>query len=377
MRRSVKYGLYGAILAAVVGGSTAIATTAANGTPVVTVIVDGHVKKIDTSAHNVQGALAAAGYTVDSHDIVAPGLNAPVHDGSKIVLKRGRLLHLNVDGKQMSVWTTAQTVSAALNQLGYPNSDFVSVSRSKRLPLTTATNIDLRRPKDVTLHVGRRTRDAVSTAPTVKSLISELGIKLGAHDRVHPALSTPLREAATVSIDRVAIKRAAHREFLSFRTIIRHSSALYRGHWQLIRAGHHGSERVVERIVSINGKRVKRTVVHRRVVVRPTAKIERVGTKPRPAPAPAPAPAAAPPVVSNGLNWYAVAQCESGGDWSINTGNGFYGGLQFDYGTWLAYGGGAYAPTANLATPSEQIAVATRLYNARGSSPWPVCGANL
>ena len=72
---------------------------------------------------------------------------------------------------------------------------------------------------------------------------------------------------------------------------------------------------------------------------------------------------------SNGLNWDAVAACESGGNWHINTGNGFYGGLQFDYGTWLSNGGGAYAPRADLATREQQIAVATRLYNARGASP--------
>ena len=69
--------------------------------------------------------------------------------------------------------------------------------------------------------------------------------------------------------------------------------------------------------------------------------------------------------------------CESGGNWHINTGNGFYGGLQFDSGTWLANGGGAYAPRADLATREQQIAVANRLYAARGSSPWPVCGSNL
>jgi len=75
--------------------------------------------------------------------------------------------------------------------------------------------------------------------------------------------------------------------------------------------------------------------------------------------------------------WDNVAQCESGGNWHINTGNGFYGGLQFDYGTWLSNGGGQYAPRADLASREQQIAIATKVYNARGSSPWPVCGANL
>ena len=101
----------------------------------------------------------------------------------------------------------------------------------------------------------------------------------------------------------------------------------------------------------------------------------KVGSKPQPQPT---TTGATPPPSSNsGLNWDAVAACESGGNWHINTGNGFYGGLQFDYGTWLSNGGGAYAPRADLASREQQIAVATRLYDARGSSPWPVCGQRL
>lgn len=79
---------------------------------------------------------------------------------------------------------------------------------------------------------------------------------------------------------------------------------------------------------------------------------------------------------SSGVNWSAIAACESGGDWSINTGNGYYGGLQFTQQTWLAYGGGAYAPTANLASAGEQISVAERVAADVGLSAWPVCGAN-
>ncbi len=71
--------------------------------------------------------------------------------------------------------------------------------------------------------------------------------------------------------------------------------------------------------------------------------------------------------------WDAVAQCESGGNWAINTGNGFYGGLQFTRSTWLGYGGGAYAPTANLATREQQIAIAQRTLAGQGPGAWPVC----
>jgi LysM repeat protein len=77
----------------------------------------------------------------------------------------------------------------------------------------------------------------------------------------------------------------------------------------------------------------------------------------------------------SGVNWDAVAQCESGGNWSINTGNGYYGGLQFTRGTWKAYGGSKYASTANRASRAEQIAVAERVLHGQGIGAWPVCGA--
>src|SRR5690348_10551986 len=80
VRRSVKYGLYGALAAGVVGGTAAFAF-AASGTPI-TLVVDGQTKKIDTSAHTVQGALHGAGYTVGAHDIVAPSLDSDISSGS-------------------------------------------------------------------------------------------------------------------------------------------------------------------------------------------------------------------------------------------------------------------------------------------------------
>ena len=96
-----------------------------------------------------------------------------------------------------------------------------------------------------------------------------------------------------------------------------------------------------------------------------------------PVSAPAPAAGAAPvPASSGGVNWSAVAACESGGNWSTSTGNGFYGGLQFTEGTWLANGGGQYASSADLATPAQQIAVAERVLASQGIGAWPVCGAN-
>lgn len=72
-------------------------------------------------------------------------------------------------------------------------------------------------------------------------------------------------------------------------------------------------------------------------------------------------------------NWDTLAQCESGGNWAINTGNGYYGGIQFSASTWLGYGGGQYAPRADLASREQQIAVAQRVLAGQGAGAWPAC----
>jgi resuscitation-promoting factor RpfA len=75
--------------------------------------------------------------------------------------------------------------------------------------------------------------------------------------------------------------------------------------------------------------------------------------------------------------WDQVAHCESGGNWGINTGNGYYGGVQFTASTWASHGGGEYAPSAQLATKDQQIAVAERVLASQGRGAWPVCGGPL
>jgi resuscitation-promoting factor RpfA len=87
------------------------------------------------------------------------------------------------------------------------------------------------------------------------------------------------------------------------------------------------------------------------------------------------APAQAVPVHQD--PWDNVAQCESSGNWNANTGNGYYGGLQFSSGTWRSFGGGAYASTANQATRSQQIAIAEKVLRAQGWKAWPTCSRKI
>ena len=83
---------------------------------------------------------------------------------------------------------------------------------------------------------------------------------------------------------------------------------------------------------------------------------------------------ATPPASAASTVWDKVARCESGGNWRINTGNGYYGGLQFSGRTWSGFGGGKYASRANKASKGEQIAIARRVLATQGPGAWPTCG---
>lgn len=85
----------------------------------------------------------------------------------------------------------------------------------------------------------------------------------------------------------------------------------------------------------------------------------------------------AAPVVPAGSVWDDMADCESGGDWAIDTGNGYHGGLQFNPDTWRAHGGDEFAETADAATRNEQIAIAERVLSEQGWGAWPSCASRL
>jgi len=107
----------------------------------------------------------------------------------------------------------------------------------------------------------------------------------------------------------------------------------------------------------------------------PAHRSQQATTQPTVASRPVSTASSAPaPSAHTGINWDAIAACEAGGNWHINTGNGFYGGLQFTYSTWLGYGGGAYASRADLATREQQIAIAEKVLVGQGIGAWPVCG---
>jgi uncharacterized protein YabE (DUF348 family) len=391
LRRSVKYGLYGLAVAGVLSGTAAWAVAPA-ASKTIDLKIDGRHQQVSTTAKNVHDALAAAGVSVDSHDLVAPDLDSSIGNGSTIVVRRGHLLHLTVNGTVSDVWVNADSVDEALAQLGYNSDALVSVSRSMRLDTLTrgaTTNLSIASPKRVVIQVDRRTLTVTSAARTVGDALGHAMVFVGPSDRLSAPSTSLVRNNQVIKVQRVRYASSVVSVRVGFHKITRPDSNSYVGQRHLVTSGKPGLKRVTYRLTYVDGKLAGKVPVRTTLVSRPVDQLTRVGTKQRPvirAPKPAPvirqpAPStrtpAPPPPSSNGLNWDAVAACESGGNWHINTGNGFYGGLQFDYGTWLSNGGGAYAPRADLASREQQIAVATRLYNARGASPWPVCGQRL
>ncbi|MDT7616845.1 MAG: resuscitation-promoting factor RpfB [Pseudonocardiales bacterium] len=274
MLRSMKYGLYGAVLAGLVAAPAVWNSV----DKTVHLVVDGKTQTMQTTAQDVGQVLRARGLKVTPHDLLAPSASSSVDDGSRIVLRRGRLLHLDVDGRRTDVWTTAPTVSEALAQLGYSSSDFVSVSRARRLPLT-ATDIAIRTPRLITVvHDGRRDQ-VTTTDATVGEVLRDLNITVSASDR----LSVPREGAVTagqvVRIQRVLKKLLTRIEALPFPTSRQQDSSLFTGTTKLVRNGQKGKAQVTYAVVYVDGKIVGQTKVKMVTVAAPKAKVLKVGTK--------------------------------------------------------------------------------------------------
>jgi resuscitation-promoting factor RpfB len=278
--RSVKYGLYGAVLAGVVGGTVAWGSV----DKTVTLVVDGHAGHLRTTASRVSDVLDVAGYHLGRHDLIAPAAQAPVHDGSKVIYKRGRLLHLDVNGVRRDVWTTAPTVAQALGELGYSTSSFSSVSRAQRLPLDP-TAITVRTPQLISVVHDGRTERVSTTDATVGRVLSDLGIALGPKDRVSIRTTAAVKAGQKIVITRVKKGTVTGLKAVPYPTTKVPDATLLVGVTKVVKPGKDGLARVTYAVVYVNGRIVGKTPLHTVVVKAPTPRVVNVGTKPKTPPA--------------------------------------------------------------------------------------------
>ncbi|TNM61069.1 DUF348 domain-containing protein [Streptomyces sp. NP160] len=352
------------VVTALVAGTAA---WAANDTTV-NLDVDGQTQQVRMFGTTVDAALSAADVELGSRDAVSLPATAKVDDGDTIVVRHARPLTLTVDGKTETRWTTALTVGDALSDLQV-RADGAAVSASRSAPLgRSGMALTVSTPKTVQVTVDGATTPVTSTATTYADLLADAGVTLGADDEPSVPLADAVVDGTAVQVVRVVKQTVTEDSEIPFETQTTESGDLYKGDTDITTKGVKGTQETTFEVVTKDGQQVSKTQVGApKVVTAPVTQVQVTGTKEKPAPAAAPA-------VGGGSVWDSIAKCESGGNWSINTGNGYYGGLQFSAGTWRAYGGTGLASNASR---EQQIAIAQKVQAAQGWGAWPSCTRKL
>ena len=382
LSRPLRHAAQGAAALAVAASSFGVA----HYDKAVEVSVDGKPSSVHVLGSTVADVLDKQDIAVGPHDVVVPSLASAVNDGDHISVRYGRKLTVTVDGQTKEYWTTATTVDSALKDLGIrADGAVLSASRSQSLGRSGLT-LAVTTPKKVTFVADGKTRTVTSTSSTVFGLLAELGVTKKVDDVVSPTMPTALDQGMKVTLKRVVIKDLRVWQAIGYGTTQQKDASLYKGQTKVVKAGKKGTRVVVQRKTWVDGKLTTTKVMSNKVSTKPVAAVVKVGTKARPVAVQKKAAASSSSRSSGstsgaGLNlaraamWDRIAQCESGGNWSINTGNGYYGGLQFDISSWLANGGADFASRADLASRAQQITVANRYYAKAGLGPWGCAGA--
>jgi len=385
--------LQGAALVALLGSASAWSMTART----VTVSVDGASRAVTTHGGTVAEVLSAAHVSVGAHDLLAPARETSVEDGGRVVLRHGRQLQLTVDGSRRTVWVTAASVAGALDQLGLPSGGArLSADRSREIPLNGFA-LDVRTLKAVSvLYLGRRL-PVSTTGLTVGDALRDAKLAVAPSDALRPPAAGTLHDGEAITVTRVEGRTAVEPADVPFGTEQQSDPGSYTGTTRVLFPGQVG---VLERTYALtytDQRLTAKRLVSEAQTVAPRNRIIGVGSLDLPVPAPVPAatasaaaqpapaaaaPAAAPTAAasssgtsSGGLNWDALANCESGGNPRAVSPGGDYRGLyQFSIGTWQGVGGSGDPIDAS---PGEQTNRASILYSRTGRSSWPVCGKYL
>ncbi len=336
----------------------------------VTLTVDGIAMRVTTMKSRVIDIVQENGYAVDERDDLYPAGDVKVDDAANIVLRRSRPLQISLDGHDAKqVWTTASTVDEALAQLAMTDTAPAAASRGSRVPLAGMA-LPVVSAKTVQINDGGAMRTVHLPAPNVGGLLKAVGAPLLESDQVVPTAMTPIIDGMEIQVTRNRIQQVTERIPLPPNARRVEDPDMNISREVVEDPGSPGTQDVTFAVATVNGVETGRLPIANTVITPARDAVVRVGTK----------PGTDVPPISDGSIWDAIAGCEAGGNWAINTGNGYYGGVQFDQGTWARNGGLRFAPRADLATREEQIAVAEVTRQRQGWGAWPVCsgraGAN-
>ncbi|MGV9710762.1 transglycosylase family protein [Gordonia sp. NPDC003424] len=327
--------------------------------------VDGQVRTVSTMALSVDSLLRAQGLQPVAGDQITPALASSVSAGDTITVNRVKSVTLDVDGIKKKVTTTVNNVDDLLGAHGLEGDiDGANFPRANAIPVSGAV-VDVVTPKRVKLTDGVVTYRPTVAAKTVGDVLAATGKPLGGDDKVFPSADTPVTDNMRITVTRIRTSESTVTEQIAPPEITKDDPTLVRDRRVVLHPGKPGEQKVTYELTTVNGKVVKRNKLDAAVLAAPQPATVKVGTKP------------GAPFVASGSVWDALAQCESTGNWAINSGNGFYGGIQFDQNTWDRWGGQEYAARPDLASREEQIAIAQKTLAAQGWGAWPACSSSL
>lgn len=350
------------LLVLLFAGATAVASY-----KTVTLTIDGASMTRLFIVGTVIDVVNENGFEVGDRDDLYPAADSEVQQSETIVLRRSRPLEISTDGGGTEqVWTTASTVQEALAQLQMTDKAPVAASRGSRVPLG-GMSLPVVSPRTVQLNDGGVISTVHLAAPNVAALLDVAGVPLQQSDTVIPAPSSPIVDGMQIDVTRVRVAKVTQRVPLAPNNQRIEDVTLNMSRQIVEDPGMPGTQDVTFAVATVNGVETGRLPVANAVVTPARDGVLKVGAK----------PGTEVPPVSSGATWDALARCEAGGNWAINTGNGYFGGVQFDQNTWERNGGVRYAPRADLATREEQIAIAEMTRSRQGWGAWPTCSGRI
>ena len=386
MRKIVPAVIAGATALAVGGGTFAYASLNKE----LTLTVDGAPRQVRTMAGTVGELLDDENIAVAAHDVVAPGKDTQLTEGSVVAVQFGRQLKVTIDGQPRSFWTTATSLGEALTSLGVDiEGAKLSVSRSTSIG-REGLSLDIATLKVITIDAAGKKRVIETTGLTVADALAAAKIIVDANDKLSVGKTDPLSDGASFSYTKVDIRKVTKKKKVDYSVIRKNSDALAKGRTKVDTEGRSGVRTIIVKETLQNGKVKDRKRLSSKITTDPITEVILVGTKvtvKEPTSSSSSSEQSSTSRSSGGSEdsssssttpsgsvWDKLAECESGGNWSINTGNGYYGGLQFSLSTWRAYGG---TGMPHEASREEQIAVAKRVQADQGWGAWPACTAKL
>ncbi|MDO5678217.1 MAG: transglycosylase family protein [Propionibacteriaceae bacterium] len=335
----------------------------------VTVVVDGVAKTIAVREDTVGEVLELEGIAPGAHDVVLPAPETKIVDGLEISVAYARPLEVTIDGEVRELWTTARSVGAALDMLRLNEADSkLSASRSASIG-REGLALDIHTAKDITLTVAG-VGEEIRVAGTVADALAARDITLDDDDKVTPAVDALLEDGMSVVFVSVETKQSTKLVPIDFEKQTVKSSKLLKGKKEVTTKGVPGEARETYTDVYEDGVLTSSTLAERVVSSQPVHQVTTVGTKEPPAGTTTTSSSGKGLNLARAAQWDRIARCESTNRWNINTGNGYYGGLQFNLATWRSVNGQDFAAYPHQATREEQITVANRLYAKRGFQPW-------